>query len=231
MSQKSLDNYSKYLISETGKIYSLFSNKVLTPTLEPNIGYYRVKMVSDDGEKKTFLVHRLVALAFIPNPDNKAEVNHIDGDRLNNDVSNLEWVTREENMKHAHSLKLRDNTGTGNPRNILSEQDVVDIYEKLLDGARVSDLSEYYNVSRPTISDIKAKRNWKELLEDFPDIKHKAKQETLSENTVRWVCSELKKGTKVCDILKKSTNKNLTESQVFSIKRKKTFLYISCEYF
>ena len=109
MSQKSLDNYSKYLISETGKIYSLFSNKVLTPTLEPNIGYYRVKMVSDDGEKKTFLVHRLVALAFIPNPDNKAEVNHIDGDRLNNDVSNLEWVTREENMKHAHSLKLRYN--------------------------------------------------------------------------------------------------------------------------
>ena len=196
MSQKSLDNYSKYLISETGKIYSLFSNKVLTPTLEPNIGYYRVKMVSDDGEKKTFLVHRLVALAFIPNPDNKAEVNHIDGDRLNNDVSNLEWVTREETMKHAHSLKLRDNTGTGNPRNILSEQDVVDIYEKLLDGARVSDLSEYYNVSRPTISDIKAKRNWKELLEDFPDIKHKAKQETLSENTVRWVCSELKKRNK-----------------------------------
>ena len=133
-------------------------------------------------------------------------------------------------MKHAHRLKLRDNNGTGNPRNLLTEKEVLDIYDKLLDGARISDLATSYNVSRPTISDIKAKRNWQDLLSDLPDIKHKTKQESLSENTVRWICSELQQGTRVCDILKKSRNKNITEDKLFDIKRKKTFLYISCDY-
>ena len=230
MKQTQLENYSNYIIYEDGRIYSLFKNMFLSPVLEERIGYYRVHFKGDDGIRKTFLVHRLVALAFIPNPENKPEVNHIDGHKLNNDVSNLEWATKHENMKHAHRLKLRDNNGTGNPRNLLTEKEVLDIYDKLLDGARVSDLATSYNVSRPTISDIKAKRNWQDLLSDLPDIKHKTKQESLSENTVRWICSELQQGTRVCDILKKSRNKNITEDKLFDIKRKKTFLYISCDY-
>jgi transposase len=230
MKQTQLENYSNYIIYEDGRIYSLFKNMFLSPVLEDRIGYYRVYFKGDDGVRKTSLVHRLVALAFIPNPENKPEVNHIDGNKLNNDVSNLEWTTKHENMKHAHLLKLRDNNGVGNPRNLLTEKEVLDIYDKLLDGARVSDLATSYNVSRPTISDIKAKRNWQELLSDLPNIRHNAKQESLSENTVRWICSELQQGTRVCDILKKSRNKNITEDQVFNIKRKKTFLYISCNY-
>jgi len=230
MKQTQLENYSNYIIYEDGRIYSLFKNMFLSPVLEDRIGYYRVYFKGDDEVRKTFLVHRLVALAFIPNPENKPEVNHIDGNKLNNDVSNLEWTTKHENMKHAHLLKLRDNNGVGNPRNLLTEKEVLDIYDKLLDGARVSDLATSYNVSRPTISDIKAKRNWQELLSDLPNIRHNAKQESLSENTVRWICSELQQGTRVCDILKKSRNKNITEDQIFNIKRKKTFLYISCNY-
>lgn len=231
MKQTQLENYSNYIIYEDGKIYSLFKNIFLSPVLEDKIGYYRVYLTGDNGVRKIFLVHRLVATAFIPNPENKPEVNHIDGNKLNNTLKNLEWVTKHENMKHAHSLKLRDNNGTGNPRNILTEKEVLEIYDKLLDGARVSDLATSYNVSRPAISDIKAKRNWQDLLSDLPDIKHKAKQESLSENTVRWICSELQQGIRVCDILKKSMNKNITEEKIFDIKRKKTFRYISCDYF
>lgn len=230
MKQTQLKNYSKYVIKSNGEIYSLYKNITMNQVLQERIGYYRIQLKADDGTKNTLLVHRLVALAFIPNPENKPEVNHIDGNKLNNDVSNLEWTTKHENMKHAHLLKLRDNNGTGNPRNLLTEKEVLDIYDKLLDGARVSDLATSYNVSRPTISDIKSKRNWQELLSDLPDIRHNAKQESLSENTVRWICSELQQGTRVCDILKKSRNKNITEDQIFNIKRKKTFLYISCNY-
>ncbi len=230
MKQTQLKNYSKYVIKSNGEIYSLYKNITMNQVLQERIGYYRIQLKADDGTKNTLLVHRLVALAFIPNPENKPEVNHIDGNKLNNDVSNLEWTTKHENMKHAHLLKLRDNNGTGNPRNLLTEKEVLDIYDKLLDGARVSDLATSYNVSRPTISDIKAKRNWQELLSDLPDIRHNAKQESLSENTVRWICSELQQGTRVCDILKKSRNKNITEYQIFNIKRKRTFLYISCNY-
>lgn len=230
MKQTQLKNYSKYVIKSNGEIYSLYKNITMNQVLQERIGYYRIQLKADDGTKNTILVHRLVALAFIPNPENKPEVNHIDGNKLNNDVSNLEWTTKHENMKHAHLLKLRDNNGTGNPRNLLTEKEVLDIYDKLLDGARVSDLATSYNVSRPTISDIKSKRNWQELLSDLPDIRHNAKQESLSENTVRWICSELQQGTRVCDILKKSRNKNITEYQIFNIKRKRTFLYISCNY-
>jgi len=68
-------------------------------------GYKAV--ILSNGLRKQFRINRLVAEAFIPNPDNKPEVNHIDGDKTNNHVNNLEWVTREENQQHAVKTGLR----------------------------------------------------------------------------------------------------------------------------
>ena len=70
-----------------------------------NSGYASVSL-SSNNTKKRFLVHRLVATSFIPNIDNKPQVNHIDGNKLNNSVSNLEWTTQSENMTHAVKLGL-----------------------------------------------------------------------------------------------------------------------------
>ncbi len=67
-------------------------------------GYEKVQLSTITGKKRTPFVHRLVALAFIPNPENKPQVNHIDGDKRNNQVINLEWVTNQEN--HNHKLKM-----------------------------------------------------------------------------------------------------------------------------
>jgi len=75
---------------------------VLEPELQRD-GYYHVNL-SKENQVKTYLVHRLVALAFIPNPSDKPQVNHIDGNKLNNLVENLEWVTQSENMQHAKGL-------------------------------------------------------------------------------------------------------------------------------
>jgi hypothetical protein len=69
---------------------------------KPNgINQYRNVSVHVDGKLKTVRAHRLIAIAFIPNPEGKPEVNHIDGNRENNSVTNLEWVTRSENCMHA----------------------------------------------------------------------------------------------------------------------------------
>lgn len=97
--------FKDYFITEEGLIYSAKTKKVLKNTLSKSRGYYRVTLMLQ-GCKKNYEVHRLVALAFIPNPENKPQVNHIDGNKLNNHVSNLEWVTDRENKLHGWNIGL-----------------------------------------------------------------------------------------------------------------------------
>lgn len=88
-------------------------------------GYKFVEL--NDHAKKTYLVHRLVALAFLPNPHNKETVNHIDGDKYNNCVDNLEWATSSENIKHSFLLGLRDTDNVRNARNKAAMSNAVKI--------------------------------------------------------------------------------------------------------
>ena len=101
----------KIKVSDDGKIYTLDHSylrkngrldnrkgKQLRPSVD-KYGYERV-VLTKDGIRKTYSVHKLVALAFIPNPENKTTINHIDGNKRNNNVSNLEWATEKENQKH-----------------------------------------------------------------------------------------------------------------------------------
>lgn len=90
---------SKLFVNREGQVYSTFSGIILKPHLNQK-GYQRLT-VTINGIKKSPTIHQLVALAFIPNPDNKPQVNHKDGNKLNNHVDNLEWVTNEENRLHA----------------------------------------------------------------------------------------------------------------------------------
>ena len=88
----------RYKVSNRGRIYSLLSNKFLR-FQKNSKGYYFVKL-RKDGESKTNMVARLVAEAFIPNPENKPQCDHIDKNKENNDVSNLRWVSSDENWEH-----------------------------------------------------------------------------------------------------------------------------------
>lgn len=98
----------KYMVSNLGNVMSLnYQNtkraKIMSP-VKHHLGYLLVHL----GQNKIKMVHTLVAEAFIPNPDGKKFVNHIDGNKSNNKVSNLEWVTSKENMNHAIRTGLRD---------------------------------------------------------------------------------------------------------------------------
>ena len=101
-----IQDYPNYLIYSDGRVYSKKRDKFLKPQVKKK-GYLHVNLYNDTNDK-WFLIHRLVALHYIPNPENKPEVDHIDLNTSNNDVSNLRWVTREEQM---NNRSITTNTG------------------------------------------------------------------------------------------------------------------------
>jgi hypothetical protein len=107
-----IDGYPKYKISNYGRIMSHKRKKpiILKQSIRSRKCYLRVALVDGSGKVRTVDVHRLVAIHFIPNPDSKPQVNHIDCNKLNNHVTNLEWVTVSENTKHAYDNNLIDKT-------------------------------------------------------------------------------------------------------------------------
>lgn len=101
---KQIKGYENYAITETGEVFNTDTNRALKGSIgEGGYKYYRL---SKDGKKKMFYAHRLVAEAFLDNPKNLPVVNHKDGNKLNNCIKNLEWVSYSENSKHAHASNL-----------------------------------------------------------------------------------------------------------------------------
>ena len=118
---KYINGYNnKYYITKEGKVYiSNYRNTGVDKEMKPRIisGYYALgleipKSNNKNRLQKIYKIHRLLAEYFIPNPDNKPCVNHKDGNKLNNNLSNLEWATISENTKHAYANKLERNWWT-----------------------------------------------------------------------------------------------------------------------
>lgn len=98
-------DYPDYMIYEDGRIWSNKSNKFLKPAYT-KLGYASVELFNDNGSRR-LLIHRLVAQAFIPNPNHYPQVNHIDENPKNNNVENLEWCTAKYNMNYGKGAKTR----------------------------------------------------------------------------------------------------------------------------
>src|SRR5258705_257618 len=101
-----INDYENYKVSNFGNVINISTDKILKLSLK--MGYYYVSMKKNsDKRDKNFRVHRLVALSFIPNDDkSKKFVNHINGNKLDNKVSNLEWMKPKDNVKHAYQNGL-----------------------------------------------------------------------------------------------------------------------------
>jgi len=134
---------------------------------------YRIISLSQNGHKKQHYVHRLVAGAFIVNNSNKREINHIDGNKLNNELSNLEWVSSKENKAHCrknHLQRIAKGNDYSNAKlNDMIIKDILLLYR--LDKISQRKIALKYNVCQQLISDIVNRKSWKHIPEPGEQIK------------------------------------------------------------
>lgn len=145
------------LITVKGEIQNIKTGNWLIGDVN-NVGYRRVR-----SGKKRYFVHRLVAMAHIPNPDNLPQVNHKNGNKLDNRVENLEWCTARENSIHRSKVLIKVR-GVNHGCSKLSEDEVLDIRSKLSScDYSTRKLAKLFNVSQKTIMNIKQNTTWNHI--------------------------------------------------------------------
>jgi len=155
-----IPNAEGYEASHKGEIRNKKTGRILKQFLG-NDGYLRIQIAG-----KTRLVHRLIADTYLVKPDGKDFVNHMDGDKQHNNVGNLEWVTRSENMEHAYRHGLKNSIGYKNGRSKLKMDDVAFIRKNYVPGDKefgATALAKKYGVARQTISAVASGQNWGDI--------------------------------------------------------------------
>ncbi len=162
--------FSNYEVSKNGVIRNKKTKRVKKQYIG-STGYYMVTF-SVKNKSNPKRVHRIIANAFIENNDKKPDINHIDGNKLNNNIENLEWVTHKENMTHAFGTGLVDNLGSKNGMAKLNEVQVIEIKQLLKKGLSQYKIAAIFNVSRSTILMIKLEKRWGhiQLKEDLNEL-------------------------------------------------------------
>ncbi len=156
--EKPIKGYPGYLINDQGKIWTNKKNRYMSLVLNPRYLYVNL---CKNSKTKMFRVHRLVAQHFIPNPNKYPCVNHIDGNKLNNIVSNLEWCTHKQNSQHAikNNLHVRgESVGTSK----LTEKQVLEI-RNIHKKFTQKQLAKKYNVTQTNIQCILNRKSWRHI--------------------------------------------------------------------
>ena len=147
-----LEYGEKYEVSSLGKVRNVMTGRVLKPGFSGDHEYLQVTL--SNSKVKRYLLHRVVAIAFIPNPENKPEVNHKDGDKTNCNVDNLEWVTSSENQIHATM------NGLQRPQSKLTADDVREIRKLSAKGYSQRKVANMFDVGKNAIQSILEGRTW-----------------------------------------------------------------------
>lgn len=171
---------------------------------------YRIVALTHNGRKKTYKVHRVVAQYFIPNPFDKPEVNHKDGNKINNNIENLEWVYTFENVQHAMEHDLRYT---------VNSEEYIHLVCQLLESNEysISDIHRISGVSKETIRKIKNKTHFvwissKYNIDNF-DIEKKyshTQREMMSDDLVYAICNELVRNTRTVSEISRMFDVSIT---------------------
>lgn len=158
---RDIDGYEGlYQVSNFGRVKSFWrGGRILKPNLN-RCGYLQVTLCCG-GKQKHMYVHRLVAQAFVPNPESKCEVNHIDGDKTDNRAENLEWSTAFENMRHAYATGLQSALQGEEHSNAKLANEQVRYVRENPDNLSGRELARRFNVNPQTISDVQRGKKYR----------------------------------------------------------------------
>lgn len=147
MKWKILKENENYSINEKGEIKNNITKKILSPSINKDSGYYQIDLWKNNKSRK-YTLHRLVANNFIPNLENKPTVDHIDGNRLNNDISNLRWATYSEQNSRFNTFGVRS-----------EKIKVINVNGEELIFNRIKDVAEHFNCNISNISQMLKKEH------------------------------------------------------------------------
>lgn len=153
------DLKDNYYITTCGRVYNSSTNKLMKNSISKKTGYVQISLTKKDNKLVTYLIHRLVLISF--NGFKPLHVNHIDGNKLNNSLYNLEWVTMSQNMRHAYSKGLLvDQVGENNAFSKITNKQASDICILIERYYNNSEISKKLNISIDIIRTIREKRAW-----------------------------------------------------------------------
>lgn len=157
-----IENYPNYFISkDSDRVWSKKKGRFLA-LIKINHGYYAARVHNEEGSKM-FLIHRLLASAFIPNPENKPCVNHKNGKKLENFLENLEWCSYQENIQHAISMGLIPPKEKGKPRKARLTKDQVLEIKNNPDRLTQAQLAEKLGVLKQVVYGVCQGRTYKNI--------------------------------------------------------------------
>lgn len=223
MKNLSFIGFDRYAVTVDGKVYTLNDNKFMK--LANDNGYIRVNLAKD-GKKYRNAVHRLVALAFIPNPENKRTVNHIDGNKQNNHVSNLEWATHKEQTAHAIATGLKIIPEFTENRQV-SDEDVHSICKYLIEGFRPIEVARLLDLPRHTIKNVRSGTQYKDVIKLYDFSKISKKYGRISLTKVERVCEMLVRGILDEEII---VSLDITKNVLDDIRERRTYQSVTSEY-
>lgn len=155
--------YPNYDFDEYGNVTNIKFNRPVKPYISNTTGYLYVTMLHEDGKRRPTALHRILAKLFIPNPENLPQVNHIDGNKLNCSIDNLEWTNNARNIQHAYDIGLIPKLDE-RYNNVHPVQAIHSVCELLQEGLfNMMEISKMTGVAYKTVGQIKYRRQWLDI--------------------------------------------------------------------